>query len=424
MRAFVIFLLMTMLTGFLGLGQASYNSCQNALELCPGIPVTANNIDANSSSCVNCEDDFSFCFNPQNTIWFQFTTNATGGNVQLDFSNIVFEVNPGQGTALQAALIEATTPCAANTYTQIGSCHFNETTNFSLTAAGLFPGTTYYIIVDGGNSGAGITTPAEFTFDVILSGSGVDQIAPTLNLGTTTPLACENEIVTYTASLSNCPDTSDFNWFVNGTLAATTTVPFFQTTALSDGDVVAVSTTCYTVCPVSVQANAPPIAITSIIVDAGADITVDEGATVQLNGSTNAPQYTWSPAFLLSDENALNPFATVSETTTFSLTAENNGCSNTAYVTVFVEDILDIPNSFSPNGDNVNETWEIDGLELFPDNQMSIYTRWGQRIYQTSAYSKSKMWDGGNHAEGVYYYVLDLNDENGTQYSGTITLIR
>ncbi len=424
MRPVVIFLLTALFSGHYVNAQEPYSVCQNALELCPGTPVSVNNIDANITGCVNCEDDFNYCFAPDNSIWFQITTNAAGGNIQIDFSNLVFEASPGQDNELQAALVEATTPCAANTYTQIGSCHFDETGNFALTAAGLLPNTTYYLIVDGDNNGAGITSPAECTFDLQISGPAVDRTPPTSAVSTTTPIACENDIVTYTTTLTDCPDTSSFSWFVNGNLVATTTDPFFQSTELTDGDVVSVSNTCYAICPISVQSTAAAISVQSVQVDAGNDITVPTGSTVQLNGSTNASSWTWSPPFLVSDTSALNPYATVEETTTFALTATENGCSNTAYVTISVDELLDIPNTFSPNGDNVNDTWEIDGLELYPDNQMAIFTRWGQKVFQTAAYSKSKMWDGENHAEGVYYFVLDLNDNNGTQYKGTLTLIR
>lgn len=424
MRTVVILLLTALFSGPYVIAQESYSVCQNALELCPGTTFSVNNIDANIVGCVNCEDDFNYCFAPDNTIWFQFTTNTAGGNVQIDFTNLVFETNPGQDNELQAVLVEATTPCAANTYTQIGTCHFDETANFALTAAGLLPNTTYYLIVDGDNNGAGITEPAECTFELQISGVSVDRIPPTSAVNTTTPIACETEIVTYTVALTDCPDTSDFSWFVNGNLVATTTDPFFQSSGLADGDVVSVSNTCYNVCPIPVQSTAVAITIQSVQVDAGNNITVPTGSTVQLNGSTNASSWAWSPPFLVSDTSALNPFATVDETTTFALTATENGCSNTAYVTIIVDDLLDIPNTFSPNGDNVNDSWEIDGLELYPDNQMAIFTRWGQKVFQTAAYSKAKMWDGENHAEGVYYFVLDLNDSNGTQYKGTITLIR
>ncbi|GAB5416995.1 MAG: hypothetical protein Crog4KO_18620 [Crocinitomicaceae bacterium] len=424
MRSVVIFLLAAILLGHFALGQEPYNVCQNALELCPGAPVSVNNIGSNVTGCVNCEDDFNFCFAPDNTIWFEITTNAVGGNVQIDFTNLVFEANPGQDNELQAVLVEATTPCAANTFTQIGTCHFDETVNFALTAAGLLPNTTYYLIVDGDNNGAGITSAAECTFDLEVSGSAVDRTPPGSSVSPDNLVACENDIVTYMVGLTDCPDTSDFSWFVNGSLVATTTDPFFQTTNLNDGDIVSVSNACYSNCPILVQSTAAAISIQSVQVDAGTDFTALTGSTVQLNGTTNASTVSWSPAFLLSDPSALNPFATIEETTTFAITATQNGCTAIDYVTVTVEELLDIPNTFSPNGDNVNDSWEIDGLELFPDNQMQIFTRWGQRVFQTTAYSKNKMWDGENHAEGVYYFVLDLNDENGTQYKGTITLIR
>ena len=424
MRRLVIFLLMPLCLQLNALAQEVYNVCQNALTICPNQLYTLNNIAANKTSCVNCEDDFAYCFVPDNTIWLTFTTNNLGGNVSIDFSNLIFEANAGQDNELQAALVQATTPCAANTYTQIGSCHSNETNNFSLTAAGLLPSTTYYVIIDGDNNGAGITSPAECAFDLQISGPGVDVIQPASAVFTQNTAVCANEIVTFTCSLTDCPDTSDFSWFINGTLAATTQDAFFQTTSLQDGDIVSVSNTCYSVCPIEVQSTSAMMSVTTIVVDAGLNITIPNGTTTQLNGSTPAPNFSWSPPFLVSDPGALSPFTTPTETTTYALTAEQNGCSNTDYVTITIDDSLEIPNTFSPNGDNINDSWEIDGLELFPDNQMQIFTRWGQKVFQTTAYSKLKMWDGENHAEGVYYYILDLNDEDGTQYRGTITLIR
>lgn len=398
--------------------------CQNALEICPDQSYSLNNISANQTSCVNCEDDFNFCFAPDNTIWLTFTTNNIGGAVQIDFSNLVFEVNPGQDNELQAALIEATIPCAANSYTQIGTCHSNETANFSLTAAGLLPNTTYYVVIDGDNNGAGITDPAECTFDLQISGQAVARTQPTSSVTADNLTACENDVVTFTCQLTDCPDTSDFSWYINGTLVGTTTDAFFQTTELQNGDVVSVSNSCYSTCPITMQSASNPMTINSVSVDAGTDVTVQSGTTIQLNGTTNGTTYYWSPPFLISDPSSLNPYTTPTETTTYALTAELNGCENTDYVTVTIDELLEIPNTFSPNGDNVNDTWEIDGLELFPDNEMSIYTRWGQKVFQTTAYSKVKMWDGENHKEGVYYYILNLNDEEGTTYKGTITLIR
>lgn len=424
MSKVVIFLLMLASTPFFGVGQANYDVCQNALELCPNELISVNNVNANRTFCVNCEDDFAFCFTADNTIWFTFTTNAVGGAVQIDFSNLVFEINAGQDTELQAALFEAVTPCSANTYTQIGSCHSNETANFAITAAGLLPNTTYYIVVDGDQNGAGITDPAECTFDLLLSGAAVNRIQPTSSVSPNSTVVCANDIVTFTCALTDCPDTSAFTWFINGVLAATTSVASFQTSELQNGDVVSVSNACYAICPIEVQSTSAAVTVNSVVVNAGADVTIQSGTTLQLLGSTNGTTYSWSPPFLVSNPSLLTPFTSPTETTVYSLTAELNGCSATDYVVVTIEEGLEIPNTFSPNGDQINDAWEIDGLEAYPDNQMAVFTRWGQKVFQTSAYSKLKQWDGENHAEGVYYYVLDLNDEDETQYRGTITIIR
>ena len=89
---------------------------------------------------------------------------------------------------------------------------------------------------------------------------------------------------------------------------------------------------------------------------------------------------------------------------------------------------IEIPNTFSPNGDNINDTWVIKGIELYPNNLVSIFTRWGQKIYQTSSYSSDKRWNGtsnsGDTMEGVYYYVIDLNDGSDVILKGTLTVLR
>ena len=57
-----------------------------------------------------------------------------------------------------------------------------------------------------------------------------------------------------------------------------------------------------------------------------------------------------------------------------------------------------------------------------------IYDRWGQEVFQTTGYSKTKAWDGSiknkESAEGVYYYVLDLELDKGETYKGSITVVR
>ena len=116
------------------------------------------------------------------------------------------------------------------------------------------------------------------------------------------------------------------------------------------------------------------------------------------------------------------------ETTTYSLTATQNGCTLQDQVTIVVQDSLLIPTTFSPNGDGVNDAFEIKGIEQYPNCFLSIYTRWGQEVFQSTGYSKEKFWNGktknGEVTEGVFFYVLELRDKKNEQRTGSITVIK
>lgn len=406
------------------MGQEIYNNCADALELCPNKSFSVNNIAANITLCPGCEDDFNNCFVVNNSIWLKFTTNATGGNVQIDLSNLVFENNPGQAQELEATLFEATTPCNSASYSFIGNCIANATTNSAINAPGLTPNTTYYVVIDGNDVGAGITIPAECSLDITISGAGVNRPVGTISLNTPSQSICLNESIDLTASLADCPDNSDFNWYINDTLRGVTSNSVWSTSELQDGDIVKVETTCYTLCTDTVSTVTSAFSVYSFPVDAGADQTVNPNTTLQLNGATSANVFEWTPSFLLSDPNVLNPFVTIQQTTTFTLEATENGCTLSDYVTLTVEEVLDIPNTFSPNQDGVNDVWRIKGIEKYPDNLVTIYSRWGQKVFETRSYSKTKYWDGslkrGKAAEGVYFYVIDLG--NGEIIKGSLTL--
>jgi gliding motility-associated-like protein len=87
--------------------------------------------------------------------------------------------------------------------------------------------------------------------------------------------------------------------------------------------------------------------------------------------------------------------------------------------------IFTIPNVFSPNADNINDTWNIKGLRDYENCIVEIYNRYGQLIFRSVGYNQP--WDGTYHGSkmpvATYYYVIDLR--NGERpIGGSVTLLR
>ena len=81
---------------------------------------------------------------------------------------------------------------------------------------------------------------------------------------------------------------------------------------------------------------------------------------------------------------------------------------------------FEIPEGFSPNGDNVNDYFEIKGLEEYPDNSIIIFNRWGNKVFAAEPYDNN--WGGTNSfgvsfggedlPEGTYFYLLKLTPDD------------
>ena len=91
-----------------------------------------------------------------------------------------------------------------------------------------------------------------------------------------------------------------------------------------------------------------------------------------------------------------------------------------------------IPEAFTPDGDGINDEFVIEGIELFPDNEIVILNRWGNVVFQTANYqnnwtgtSSSNMNLGGEDLPtGTYYYIFDPKKEGYEVYKGYIYLQR
>ncbi len=101
-----------------------------------------------------------------------------------------------------------------------------------------------------------------------------------------------------------------------------------------------------------------------------------------------------------------------------------SGC-DTATVTFYIEcKAFLIFNGFSPNGDNVNETFTIEGIEDFPNNTVQVFNRWGNMVFEQNGYKGqwNGTWNNKDLPNGTYFYLL--NDGEGKKYSGFLEIRR
>lgn len=83
--------------------------------------------------------------------------------------------------------------------------------------------------------------------------------------------------------------------------------------------------------------------------------------------------------------------------------------------------IIDISDSFTPNGDGYNDTWFIDNIWLYPNAEIRVYNRWGNKVFTTTGYNnewKGESTEGGSGTlpAGSYYYIVSLNNPSFGAY--------
>ncbi|HEY8999968.1 MAG TPA: gliding motility-associated C-terminal domain-containing protein [Mucilaginibacter sp.] len=85
---------------------------------------------------------------------------------------------------------------------------------------------------------------------------------------------------------------------------------------------------------------------------------------------------------------------------------------------------LNIPNVFTPNGDGFNDTFTIEDLNKYPENEILIFNRWGNSVFQEKNYHNE--WTGAGLSEGTYFYILKVKSTAGIweDYHGYLTLLR
>jgi gliding motility-associated-like protein len=165
------------------------------------------------------------------------------------------------------------------------------------------------------------------------------------------------------------------------------------------------------------------------IVNAGPDMSIFKGESVVLNGSITGSSisYFWWPNTYMTNANSLHPTVNPTDMISYTLSATSDlGCGIAQDdVTIKVYKKIDPPNSFTPNGDGINDTWIIQGLDTYPNSEVKVFSRSGSIVFYSMG--NDKIWDGKYNGKplpiGAYYYLIDLKVGQPI-ISGSILIIR
>ncbi len=172
--------------------------------------------------------------------------------------------------------------------------------------------------------------------------------------------------------------------------------------------------------------------------------TILAGDSYQLYAITTNPEafttysYTWAPAdTTLSCVDCPRPLASPLVTTTYTVVASSReGCEAKAEVTVNIiceSSQVFIPNSFTPNGDGLNDHFYVSGKGIARVKSMQVYNRWGQLVYESNgmpANDNTQGWDGTFNgtmlSPDVFVYRIVAECASGETFSfqGDISIVR
>ena len=134
----------------------------------------------------------------------------------------------------------------------------------------------------------------------------------------------------------------------------------------------------------------------------------------------------YCPVVYFSILDVQNPVASPTENTKYSVViTSDEGCVLEDDILVEVLEKPLIPNTFTPNGDGVNDVWRIKYLDSYPNVTVNIFNRYGVRVYASIGYIEawSGIFNGTALPVGTYYYVIDPKISLPV-FRGWVTVIR
>ncbi|MFH0893488.1 MAG: gliding motility-associated C-terminal domain-containing protein [Bacteroidota bacterium] len=371
------------------------NGFNSALQN-PSVPnaVVANQgwyiVSASGSVCGSARDSVYVTVNPSPTV--PVFSNVTGTSCNL--SNGSATATSGGGTA-------------PYTYT------WNTTPVQTGQTVSNLPGGNYTVTVSDANgcsasNSVTITTSAGITLSI-----------------TTIDATC-NQGGAATAVVSGNPLEYSYVWSNGETTQTITNLP------AGSYSVTVSLLSCSNTATAQISASAGPQAAVSWT---PSYITVDEPDVSfhdQSSGNPVSWQWTWDNGSTSTLQNPINSFNTAGTYSGMLIVTDINGCSDTAYFTIVVNDASTfyIPNTFTPDADGINDYFGPSGIGIDPDNfEFYIYNRWGEELFHST--SINHRWNGTYKGElvqqGVYVWLViykQLGFDKKLKEAGHVNVIK
>lgn len=279
-------------------------------------------------------------------------------------------------------------------------------------------GTNTYSLIAQGLCSAPIDT---FTVSVLVNNLLNLSISPMANV-----TKCLNSSVTLTANVaSSSAEPYTYNW--SPAVGTNTNSTYSTSTPVTTTFVVTVNGTC---------ANATASVVVSIF-DSNINVLIVDSASVCANtelvlhtlttGGKSPYTYSWT---ILPDINPISSSSVLNTTSpliegTYTVQVVNmDDCGlmdfDSQLITVLPPCIIEIGNIITPNGDGVNDFFKIKSMEYHPNSLLTIFDRWGRKVYENQNYAND--WNADGLSEGTYFYTLEVPEDK--KYNGFVQVLR
>ncbi|MFZ4784248.1 MAG: gliding motility-associated C-terminal domain-containing protein [Flavobacteriales bacterium] len=362
--------------------------------------------------------------------WFEGTTNLNESTNSLNINSpgtYTVSVTTNEGCEIEG---DITISAAAVPDASISSSTTLPTCNDFVTLSGAATG-TYEWYYEGnilnGESGNNIDADQEGSYYFVITASSgcTSQSAPIdvlfldgieTEITPSAPTACQGETVTLnlTGTFDNVLWSTDESTLTIGiTQSDEYTVEVVDSQGCIGRD-----TLTYTFSPLPELSTEPTVESNCV-----------DGAVIEAIGDGII---TWQENEFIAHGSSAIALVNPTATTTFTAIAELDGCFSYSNTMVLVDcSSIYAPNAFSPNGDGINDVFEIKGTGIF-DYELIIFDKWGGIIFQSV--DPKQAWTGGIDGyfvpDGVYTYTLKALDIDGVPlignglYFGSVLVMR